>query len=124
MQVHLPLPPGPESAALARKAVQDALHKWGLEGPVSDLMLVVSELVTNAYRYGAAPVVLHLTVEEDHLVVGVEDSEPTALPIPRDAEDSEPTGRGLRLISAMTTHWGWSREHGNKVVWAQLPLAG
>ena len=123
MQIHLPLPTGPESASLARDAVQAALKEWGLKAPVSDLMLVVSELVTNAYRYGCAPVVLHLTVEGDHLIVGVEDSEAAALPVPRQADDFEPTGRGLRLISAMTTHWGWNREHGNKVVWAQLPLA-
>lgn len=124
MQIHLPLPNGPESARLARAAVRDALADWDRAEPLDDLMIVVSELVTNAFRYGSAPFILHLTLEDNHLIVGVQDGEPTALPIPRDAADCEPSGRGLRLISAMTTHWGWNRASDQKVVWAQVPLVG
>jgi anti-sigma regulatory factor (Ser/Thr protein kinase) len=83
-------------------------------------LVIVSELVTNALRYGSSPIVLHLTVEDGHIVVGVQDTEPDYLPMPKDAQDSEPTGRGLRLISAMATHWGWERAGSQKVVWAQV----
>jgi anti-sigma regulatory factor (Ser/Thr protein kinase) len=124
MQIHLALPNGPESARLARSAVRETFTDWNLDEPLDDLLIVVSELVTNAFRYGKAPVVLHLTLEGDHLLVGVQDSEPSSLPTPKNAEDLEPTGRGLRLISAMTTHWGWNRALDQKVVWAKVPIAG
>ena len=121
MQLHIPLPEGPEAASVARAKVRGIVAEWGLHRPVDDLMVIVSELVTNAFRYGKSPIVLHLTLEDGHIIVGVQDTEPDALPTPQEAQDHEPTGRGLRLISAMASHWGWEKAGTQKVVWAQVP---
>ncbi|MFI8829362.1 ATP-binding protein [Streptomyces sp. NPDC053431] len=58
---------GPLAPATARHAARPVLESWGLdEDQVYDLLLVISELVTNAITYALPPVVLHLhaTAEE------------------------------------------------------------
>lgn len=122
MQLHLPLPAGPESAGLARAAVRKTIADWDLPEPIDDALLIVSELVTNAFRYGAGSLVLHLTVEDGYLVVGVQDNQPASTPTPKNVPDTQPDGRGLKLISAIASQWGWDYANGHKVVWAQVPL--
>ncbi|MFD3537426.1 ATP-binding protein [Streptomyces sp. NPDC058664] len=62
----LPLEHGPLAPATARHAAQPVLESWGLsEQQVYDLVLVISELVTNAVTYALPPVVLHLHATAD-----------------------------------------------------------
>lgn len=122
MQLHLPLPGGPESAGMARAAVRKTIADWNLAEPLDDAVLIVSELVTNAFRYGAGPLVLHLTVKDGYLVLGVQDNEPASTPSPKDVPDTQPDGRGLKLISAIASQWGWDHANGQKIVWAQIPI--
>lgn len=123
MQLHLPLPAGPESARLARSALRNTIEGWNIADPIDDALLIVSELVTNAFRYGTGPLVLHLTVEDGYLVIGVQDSDPAGTPSLKDVPDTQPDGRGLKLISAIASHWGWDQANGMKIVWAQIPLS-
>lgn len=122
MQLNLPLPPGPESARMARAAVRKTIADWNLADPIDDAALIVSELVTNAFRYGTGPLVLRLTVADGYLIIGVQDNKPASTPSPKDVPDTQPDGRGLKLISAIASRWGWDHENGHKIVWAQIPI--
>ncbi|MZE56465.1 ATP-binding protein [Streptomyces sp. SID5770] len=62
----LPLEHGPLAPATARHAAQPVLESWGLdEEQVYDVLLVISELVTNAVVHALPPVVLHLHATAD-----------------------------------------------------------
>lgn len=123
MHLHLPLPPGPESAGVARSAVRETIANWNLTDPLDDAILVVSELVTNAFRHGTGPLILHLSIEDDYLVVGVQDNKPGSIAPPQDVPDTQTDGRGLKLVSAVASHWGWENTDGHKLVWAQIPIS-
>uniref|UniRef100_UPI003F490690 ATP-binding protein n=1 Tax=Streptomyces sp. CA-141956 TaxID=3240051 RepID=UPI003F490690 len=62
----LSLEHGPLAPATARHAVRPVLEAWGLDGDrVYDVLLVVSELVTNAVTHALPPVMLHLHAAVD-----------------------------------------------------------
>ncbi|MFG1946831.1 ATP-binding protein [Nonomuraea sp. NPDC048826] len=110
------------SISLARQATRDALAEWGYRGRGEDVLLVVSELVTNALVHASGGPTLRLTGGSGHIRVEVGDCgegepEPRA-PGPAD-------GWGLHVIAKLCTSWGTSRHEGGKVVWCELaaPLA-
>jgi two-component sensor histidine kinase len=94
-----------------------------------DTSVVVSELVTNALCHGAGVysggsaggrVELTLWHRASHLVCAVTDpsAEP---PVLRSPEPTAETGRGLLVVQALTTTWGWAMlGFHRKVVWAAL----
>jgi Histidine kinase-like ATPase domain len=53
-------PAEPGTARRARRAAERTLAAWQLERLADDLDLILSELVTNAYRYGGGPVTVVL----------------------------------------------------------------
>jgi anti-sigma regulatory factor (Ser/Thr protein kinase) len=124
MEFSTDLPATPAAPGLARAAVRDFLRGTAAPGLVDDAVLVTSELVTNALRYGAEPMSLHLTVERDSLVIAVKDGNPSVLPYPKILTQTEPTGRGMHLISAASCRWGWDRNVNSKIVWAELQMTG
>ncbi|MFB7867563.1 ATP-binding protein [Streptomyces sp. NPDC056069] len=71
---------GPLAPATARHAVRPVLEAWGVDGDrVYDILLVVSELVTNAVTHALPPVMLHLHAAADgagRVQVHVTDSGP------------------------------------------------
>jgi anti-sigma regulatory factor (Ser/Thr protein kinase) len=86
--------------------------------------LLVSELVTNACTYSPAdsPVGLSLRHFPRHLLIEVIDSSPNP-PVLTDPDTDSQQGRGLLLVSAMATTWGYFRLHdGRKAVYAILPV--
>ncbi|MDX2849939.1 ATP-binding protein [Actinacidiphila glaucinigra] len=120
------LPRHPTSVGLARHRVRDHLEGWEQEGEtVESVVLVVSELATNAVRY--SPLLerefeVAVTVHSDgSCVVEVSDGGAQSRPVPRDAGDGDESGRGLRLVQALSDTWG-VRERGRygKTVWAVL----
>ncbi|MFE5548858.1 ATP-binding protein [Streptomyces sp. NPDC056534] len=76
----LPLEHGPLAPATARHTAQPILEAWGLdEEQVYDLLLVISELVTNAVVHALPPVTLHLHTTADQtgrVLVHVSDGGP------------------------------------------------
>ncbi len=89
---------------------------------VSDAELVVSELVTNAIRARCVEVSVHLLIEDECLRVGVEDQAP-GLPEQREAANTDVTGRGLGIVSALASEWGVRGTPGGKEVWAAIQLS-
>ena len=116
-----------EGDALARYwrfywAVADAqLAAWGLSQVAFTLELVVSELVTNAIRYGEAPIQLRL-IREDTLICEVSDASSTA-PHLRRARTMDEGGRGLFIVAQLTERWGTRHGPEGKTIWSELSLA-
>jgi anti-sigma regulatory factor (Ser/Thr protein kinase) len=113
-----------DAALVAREVVTRAV---GELDPVilGDLLLVVSELVTNAVRHGPDRGPIHLEVRRDGVVrVEVQDQgegfERPARPPPR---PEFPTGGfGLTVVDRLATGWGITRSGSTTMVWAELPL--
>jgi anti-sigma regulatory factor (Ser/Thr protein kinase) len=69
-----------------------------------DVVLVVSELVTNAVRASADVISLSLTVDEDRVQVEIAD-DASGWPTPRKAEWEDPSGRGLAIVDELADRW-------------------
>ncbi|THA33950.1 SpoIIE family protein phosphatase [Streptomyces sp. A1547] len=116
------LPAEPTAAARARHLTETTLTRWGLGELAFTAELVVSELVTNAYRYGGGtPVTLRL-IRDRSLICEVSDSSSTA-PHLRRARTTDEGGRGLFLVAQLTERWGTRYTRDGKTVWTEFPLA-
>ncbi|MBL1095210.1 ATP-binding protein [Streptomyces coffeae] len=141
--VSCPLPSRFEAVRGARQFTGSTLRQWGLPELFDEVALVVSELVTNALRYGLPSgaaggltggrgdgesdpqVRLHLMHCPTRLVCAVRDLSEKG-PVAGEADWAEESGRGLHLVESFTDGWGWHPLAGplrGKVVWAlfQLP---
>ncbi|WP_020669854.1 ATP-binding protein [Amycolatopsis nigrescens] len=116
----VPLDTHPSAAATARRAVGDALRVFGMSDElVDDLLLVTSELVTNAVEHSAGVDHLELAIDRDALLVRVYDRGP-GLPAIRLSAPGSARSRGLRLVDALATGWGYAEYEGGKYVWAEF----
>ncbi|CAG6396287.1 Histidine kinase-like ATPase domain-containing protein [Actinacidiphila cocklensis] len=102
--------------------------------PVDDdilygLLVIVSELVTNAVKHAAVlspELGVEVAVGPDWIRVAVEDQHPYR-PKALEADHGRTGGRGLLLVKTITTEAGGSCDiaqtaTGGKVIWAALPL--
>ncbi|KAF3463445.1 SpoIIE family protein phosphatase [Streptomyces sp. Tu 3180] len=107
--------------ARARALTRAQLAAWDLSELDFNTGLVVSELVTNAVRYGGqGPVGLRL-LRDDSLICEVSDRSNTS-PRIRRAATTEEGGRGLFLVAQFTKSWGARYMPQGKTVWAeQIP---
>jgi hypothetical protein len=121
------LPPEVESPGIARNVTKATLVRWSLGEFYDDAAVVVSELVTNAIRYGLRPdagnlLRLVLVRYERQLVCMVTDPADVA-PTMREPDWVAETGRGLHIIEAMSRAWGWTPLlQGGKAVWASFSI--
>jgi PAS domain S-box-containing protein len=116
------LDPNPKSVARARELTRERLVSWGLEALVDTTELLVSELVTNALRHGKGDIRLRL-LRDRTLVCEVWD-DALVQPRRRRARDTDEGGRGLQLVTMLSSAWGSRRTHRGKTVWFELPLPG
>ncbi|MEV7414233.1 SpoIIE family protein phosphatase [Streptomyces sp. NPDC089919] len=116
------LPREPRSVGRARELARTRLHAWGLEGLADTTELLVSELVTNALRYGEGEIRLRLLLDRT-LVCEVWDGG-LVQPRRRRARDTDEGGRGLQLVGLLSAGWGTRRTPRGKTVWFDLPLPG
>jgi two-component sensor histidine kinase len=120
------------SVPQARRAVRDLLVRQGV--PVADdvvqgLLLIVSELVTNAVRHAALlspEVAVEVAIGAQWVRVSVEDNHPYR-PKALETDSAQTGGRGLLLVREITREAGGlcDVEHtasGGKIIWAELPL--
>ena len=82
--------------------------------------LIVSELVTNAYRYADGVITLRL-IRDRSLICEVTDSSSTS-PHLRRARNTDEGGRGLFLVARLTERWGTRYGRDGKTIWAEHPL--
>ncbi|MEU3534100.1 SpoIIE family protein phosphatase [Streptomyces murinus] len=116
------LPREPRSVGRAREHARAQLLEWGLEALVDTTELLVSELVTNALRYGEGEIRLRLLLDRT-LVCEVWDGG-LVQPRRRRARDTDEGGRGLQLVQLLSAAWGSRRTPRGKTVWFELPLPG
>ncbi|KAF3463716.1 SpoIIE family protein phosphatase [Streptomyces sp. Tu 3180] len=114
------VPPDPAEVPAARQWATERLTAWGLDEIAFVTELVVSELVTNAIRYGAPPVQLRL-IRDRTLICEVADASSTS-PHLRRAHAYDEGGRGLLLVAQLTRRWGSRQTDGGKTIWAEQPL--
>ncbi|MGZ3117561.1 SpoIIE family protein phosphatase [Streptomyces sp. H62] len=116
------LPREPRSVGRAREYARAQLLAWDLEPLVDTTELLVSELVTNALRYGEGEIRLRLLLDRT-LVCEVWDAG-LVQPRRRRARDTDEGGRGLQLVGLLSAAWGSRRTPRGKTVWFELPLPG
>ncbi|CAL9632974.1 ATP-binding protein [Streptomyces sp. NPDC057838] len=120
------------SVPQARHAVRDLLRRQRVPVPddlAQGLLLIVSELVTNAVKHAAVlspTIAVELAVGAEWLRVSVEDNHPYR-PTALETDHGRTGGRGLLLVREITREAGGvcEVEHtasGGKVIWAALPL--
>jgi anti-sigma regulatory factor (Ser/Thr protein kinase) len=100
----------------ARRLVRDLVAP----GHGDDAVLLVSELVTNAVKYGPPEGAIRLSIDRDERRTRftVRDSGGGPLPQMRAENDPAPGGHGLRLVDALADRWGVAR--GSTQVWFEL----
>ncbi|MFF5362905.1 SpoIIE family protein phosphatase [Streptomyces scabiei] len=112
----------PQAVGQARRYTRRVLRRWGVESTADTVLLVVSELVTNALVHTDGRVRLDLTLLADRLRVAVADSSPRTPAKPTVIGWEATGGRGILLVEAMSSAWGTVPVSGGKQVWAEIPL--
>ncbi|MGW6290533.1 SpoIIE family protein phosphatase [Streptomyces sp. NPDC055107] len=114
------VPVDPAAVGETRAKVSRQLEAWGLAELSMTTELIVSELVTNAIRYGAGPVRLRLLFQSA-LTCEVSDASNTS-PRLRHARTTDEGGRGLFLVAQLAHRWGTRYTPHGKIIWAEQPL--
>ena len=111
---------GPAAAAEARGQVRAAIAAWKAPVDTDAAVLLTSELVTNAVKHAKGEtVVLGIRCGRDRLRVDVHDMSPSPPVLARASAEDE-AGRGLMLVSDLSTEWGSYRTPMGKVVYFTL----
>ncbi|WP_432025498.1 SpoIIE family protein phosphatase [Streptomyces sp. 1222.5] len=114
------VPPDPAVVPSVRARCRERLLEWGLEETAFATELIVSELVTNAIRYGSPPVGVRL-LHGRCLICEVSDGSGTS-PRMRRAATTDEGGRGLFLVAQFAQRWGTRYTPHGKVIWTEQLL--
>ncbi|MFB7585497.1 SpoIIE family protein phosphatase [Streptomyces sp. NPDC056169] len=112
----------PSAVSPVRNAAAAKLAEWGLDGLAFTAELILSELITNAVRYGADPVRVRL-LHDRTLICEVSDASSTS-PHLRHATTTDEGGRGLYLVAQYAERWGTRYGRRGKTIWAELRVDG
>nr|WP_051805039.1 SpoIIE family protein phosphatase [Streptomyces sp. NRRL F-2747] len=116
------VPADPAAVSRVRGAASAQLGAWGLGDLSFTAELILSELITNAIRYGNAPIRVRM-LRDRSLICEVSDGSSTS-PHLRYAATTDEGGRGLFLVAQYAERWGTRYTERGKVIWAELPLTG
>jgi anti-sigma regulatory factor (Ser/Thr protein kinase) len=119
-ELALPLARAPSAGAVARAAVRDRFVDALDRDDMSDLQLVVSELVANAFRHGRGAIDVHVRHSGREVSGSVTDDGDGFRYALRGSTGGDPHGRGLALVDALVTRWGITR--GSTHVWFAMQL--
>lgn len=119
----------PRPVKAARDFAAATLRRWGAAERAEDVTIVVSELVTNALRYGlpesrdvqAAGRVRFALIQPGPCVVCAVADPSRAAPVVQETDVLAESGRGLHVVGVLADAWGYTtpRDAG-KAVWAMF----
>lgn len=117
--IDIVLPAVPGSVSSARHAVARMLER---AAPVpivvcEDVLLLVSELVTNAVLHAGTDTRVSATAQDGRITVSVSDDDPHHAPVVAQRGAMATNGRGVMLVDALASRWGVDLREGSKVVW-------
>ncbi|MFI7402456.1 ATP-binding protein [Streptomyces sp. NPDC049541] len=127
----LAVPPIAQSAHIARDFTRTTLVDRATRERVEDVAVTVSELLSNALRYGRAadgetelqPALWLAYWDRWSCVVCAVTDESDLIPAAVQADELAESGRGLQVVSVLSDAWGWNpRAVGGKLVWALFRL--
>ncbi|MGH3415141.1 MAG: ATP-binding protein [Actinocrinis sp.] len=121
MTYHRRFPSDPPAVAGARRFAGEVLRD---QPPrvVDCVLLMLSELATNAIKHAGAEFDVSLDVSPGHIRVEVGDAG-SGLPVLRSPSPSDRSGRGLRIVEMLAKAWGFvSDDRGRKSIWFTLDL--
>lgn len=116
-EVELQLSEHDTSVAMAREFVRDALTRSRYQGRHDDVILAVSEVVTNALLHGQSAPVLRLAGTGSRVRIEVTDNSPV-LPVMR--VSGPDGGWGLPMVERLAACWGAYHQDDGKVVWCEF----
>ncbi|UYB37850.1 SpoIIE family protein phosphatase [Streptomyces sp. Je 1-4] len=111
------VPRDPAGVGPVRNDCVRRLADWGLQDIAFGTELILSELITNAIRYGAEPIHVRLLHTRSALISEVSDGSSTS-PHIRQAKATDEDGRGLFLVAQFAEHWGTRYSPRGKTIWA------
>ncbi|MFB7997454.1 SpoIIE family protein phosphatase [Streptomyces sp. NPDC056002] len=114
------VPSDPSAVSRIRSECVGQLADWGLESLAFTTELILSELITNAIRYGRPPVHVRL-LRDGGLVCEISDHSSTS-PHLQYAATTDEGGRGLFLVAQLAKRWGTRYTALGKVIWAEQSL--
>lgn len=94
---------------------------------LGDVLLVATELVTNAFDHGNGPLQVRMSHNSVPCEVLVEvDDSCLDQPVLASANDGRPRGRGMVIVDKLAKAWGVDdhRSTGSKTVWARISCDG
>jgi anti-sigma regulatory factor (Ser/Thr protein kinase)/PAS domain-containing protein len=112
----------PEAVRHARRFTRRTLRVWGVTREIDTILLVVSELVTNALAHTGGQVRLDLTLVNGRVRVAVADASPRTPVKPTSIGWEATGGRGIWLVEAMSAAWGTVPVSGGKQVWSEIAV--
>lgn len=121
--------PDPVEVSGARRWAEFVTAGWKLAGIHDAVGIVVSELLTNAIAACATDstmppaLLIQMLLDPESLCIAVRDNHPFAVPHLAPVQDDDEHGRGLHMVDALCTAWGWYATKQAKVVWGELPLS-
>jgi two-component sensor histidine kinase len=121
-RIRASLTTGPAAAGQARRYVGAVIEAWQIPVDADAAILLTSELVTNAIRHDTAcqeAPQLVVSWAGDELLVEVHDRSRSA-PVPVEAPPEAEAGRGLMLLSSLSTEWGYRETVSGKAVYFTL----
>lgn len=117
MDIERDYEPEPLSVRNVRQLVEKGLRDTTTHS--DDVVLVASELATNAIVHAQTPFKVHLTAHNHIIRLEVSDQSFT-IPVMEELGQSQ---RGLRIVQTVATDWGIDPTPTGKTVWAEFALS-
>jgi anti-sigma regulatory factor (Ser/Thr protein kinase) len=112
-------PAAPQSAGAARRFIRDQIDEWRVRVDEDEVVLMVSELVTNVGLHARTDATVRVTYSGGILRVSVSDGSTEPVEVrPRSARAE--TGRGLMIVEALAEAWGVETGSDGKTVWFEV----